>query len=173
MAEPPFALGGTWAVRPPIDRVNQTIGKDLEDCSSLCDGAAPPPPPLIVEAPPVETALKKLVERPRPKRLERHQVKTKQRSAADAPPPPLMRRFLVINNSEIISNTSVQQKFAKNRTLTVRTQRWQTEPRIKVTRHFARPSPIYQNQRYPSTCLRYGTETSDKFGWPKGGTFQC
>jgi len=164
----PYARGGTWAA---------PRAEDVDD-------APPPPPPphgpagLTEHEPLTEGALQRLelerpVERRRPKRLENKRATRRERAA---PPPPPVRRFLVINNSGVNGNAPVTRKFAKSaerKDAAVRSQRRalaaSAKPRPKVTRHFHRPSesPIYQNQRYPSHSLRYGTEAGDEFGWPK------
>ncbi|KAH8097247.1 hypothetical protein JL720_132 [Aureococcus anophagefferens] len=94
---------------------------------------------------------------------------------AAAPPPPSGPRFLVINRSGAIGAAPVRRQFAKKRDEVVRKQK-KAVSRLAggggsplVTRHFARPSPILENTRYPATSssARYGTETKDEFGWPK------
>ena len=196
-AEPPFAWGGTWAPDAAVEDLAAPPPPEPSD-DERCEPAAPPlppPPPLDAPAksddddyvlvgdddykPAIEVELKKRAERPRPKRLGAEKKKKpaarRPREAAAAAPPPSGPRFLVINRSGAIGAAPVRRQFAKKRDEVVRKQK-KAVSRLAggggsplVTRHFARPSPILENTRYPATSssARYGTETKDEFGWPK------
>jgi hypothetical protein len=195
-AEPPFAWGGTWAPDAAVEDPAAPPPPEPSD-DERCEPAAPPlppPPPLDAPAksddddyvlvgdddykPAIEVELKKRAERPRPKRLGAEKKKPaarRPRKAAAPPPPPSGPRFLVINRSGAIGAAPVRRQFAKKRDEVVRKQK-KAVSRLAggggsplVTRHFARPSPILENTRYPATSssARYGTETKDEFGWPK------
>ena len=195
-AEPPFAWGGTWAPDAAVEDLAAPPPPEPSD-DERCEPAAaplPPPPPLDAPAksddddyvlvgdddykPAIEVELKKRAERPRPKRLGAEKKKPaarRPRKAAAPPPPPSGPRFLVINRSGAIGAAPVRRQFAKKRDEVVRKQK-KAVSRLAggggsplVTRHFARPSPILENTRYPATSssARYGTETKDEFGWPK------
>ena len=195
-AEPPFAWGGTWAPDAAVEDLAAPPPPEPSD-DERCEPAAPPlppPPPLDAPAksddddyvlvgdddykPAIEVELKKRAERPRPKRLGAEKKKPaarRPREAAAAAPPPSGPRFLVINRSGAIGAAPVRRQFAKKRDEVVRKQK-KAVSRLAggggsplVTRHFARPSPILENTRYPATSssARYGTETKDEFGWPK------